>query len=151
MNQRSRNSRSHAAMFGRELIERIDGLRIAKDNGDLPALCAQRSLALSASLRFGHGSGRQLAHEFEALAVRLPSGELHSHKLPTFLADGFDGESALLDCDSDQIATGLFLQNGSKCAGFSKLGVHGHLRSRRIPLMCESYTVTSDESRGISA
>lgn len=151
MNQRSRNRRSYAAMLGREPVERVDGMRIPKDNGYLPALCAQRGLPLSAGLWLGHGSGRQLAHEFEAIAIRLPSGELRSHKLPAFLAGGLDGESALLDRDSDQLATGLFLERGSKGAGFSKLNVHCHLRSGRIPPMCESYTVTSDASRGISA
>lgn len=144
MNQRSSNRRRHAPMPFGQLVECRNGFRVAQHHSDLAPLLAQISLTLGAGLGLCHGSGRKLAHEVKAFAMRLPTGQLGSDEPAAVLAGGGDGENALLDGDSNQLAR----QVADFCSQFASFGnrIHVHLRGGQIPPMYESYTVTSDVS-----
>jgi hypothetical protein len=148
MNQRSGNSSRNPAMPFNQLVERRNGRRIAQHHGDLSATGNAGGLALGAGLWLDHGLGGELAHVNHALCVRLPAGQLLGHRLAAFFRGGCNGKQSLFNCDPDKLA-GLGADGGSQFAALGKGLVHGLLQSGPIPLMCESYTVTSDNATTI--
>ena len=143
MNQRSRNSRSYAAMLLVQLVERRNGRRIAQHDGDLTATGDAGGLALGAGLgchlRNHQGAGVVTAH-----VIRAVLGVLNSRPAREGRAILADDEGAIrFSCNRD---------GGEKLGDlFGGFDFHGLLQSGPIPPMCESYTVTSDVSRGIYA
>jgi hypothetical protein len=148
MNQRSRNSSRNATMPFGQLVERRDGRRIAQHHGDLAATGDAGGLALGASLGLDHGLGGELAHVNHALCVRLPAGQLLGHRLAALFRSGRDGKFALLDGYANK-GSCLGTDGGGQFAALGKGLVHGLLQSGPIPLMCESYIVTSDNATTI--
>jgi hypothetical protein len=59
--KRVADSRRHPTMLGDEAVKGGDNLRVAQNNGDLAAFCAQGGLPLRAGLGLGHGSDGDVA------------------------------------------------------------------------------------------
>lgn len=103
-----------------EPVERLDGVRVTQNDGDLPALGAMRCLTLRAGLGLDHAlDRRQPAHVLDALAVGLPAGQVFGDALAAGCARFRDGKRPLLALDSYQ-RSAFLAQAGGKGSTLGK-------------------------------
>lgn len=133
MNQRSRNrSRNPAVPFG-QLVECSNSRRIAQHHGDLPATGHACRLPLSAGLGLGHSAScRRTSRANGRFGLAVTAATMRS------ISGRFSSRTAASNLAIHSAATSV--------VSWSNMAI---LRSGPIPLMDESYIVTSDVSTTI--
>ena len=138
MNQRSRDSRCNPTAQLGQLVERRNGRRLAQHDGDLTALGAVGFLPAGG---LGFHSVRTRSKQLATvLGVNRHSVVMvEPERMPRWIdIHGLSSRSV------DQELSNRFRRGAWNSEGWAV--VHGLLQSGPIPLMCESYAVTSDVS-----
>ncbi len=140
--KRERHSRRHATVLGLQPLQRLDGLGVAQDDGNLPPLVAEGGLPLRAGLGVSHEllGGNEVGGRVDVLredAHFVANSELRDQDAVA---------PQLRNDEAARIVTGF--------DHFPKLhnltDVHFLAPVGPIPTMSLRYSVTSDNARTIS-
>lgn len=157
--KRVRDCGSDAAILRREVVERLDCLGVAQDNGHLPSFGAERGLALGA--RLGGCHGLAAGNVAEALGLLAGDPQAVTGRVAANLENGRVGVDMAQALHVGVRGTDAGQNVGQKAPlawpsadqirqvvvdGEGLVLVHVSATVGPIPTMCPSYPVTSDVS-----